>query len=196
MPEARLAPAAETTGVAAVAKLLARVAERPGRTVEGLAGELGLSRSTAFSVVAMLDAWGLVERDATGRLYPGPAAGRLALARYGFGDLAEATEALLSALRDDTDASVSLMISNGRVAFVASRRRAPWDKGGDAELRLLDAPLASSAAGFSATLRLGLRPNASDREARSAAGCIARVAATLARALKGHGDIGEVERQG
>ena len=103
-------PTIETAGVVAVAKLLARVADTPGRTVAALAAELGLGRSTAFCVAASLDASGLLERDAGGGLHPGPIAARLLLARYGFGAMAAEAETLLPVLRDDTDASVSLLV--------------------------------------------------------------------------------------
>ena len=180
-------PADETTGVAATAKLLSRVAEAPGRTVAELAAELGIRRSTAFSVAATLDMSGLLERDARGRLHPGPAAARLALARFGFGAMVDAAEALLPVLRDDTDASVSLLLSDGTNAFVAARRRAPWDSGGEVGSRLIEAPIGRSGSRCSATLRLALRPNAGEVEARSASACIARVAAALATTLRGDG---------
>ncbi len=172
-------PADETAGVAAVAKLLARVAEEPGRTVAELAAELDLSRSTAFAVVATLDASALVERDAAGRLRPGPEAGRLFLARYGFGSLAEPAEALMPVLRDDTDASVSLVISDGSSAFVALRRRAPWDRGAAAASRLIEASLGHSGSGYSAILSLTFRPRAGEAEIRAARACLMRVAAAL-----------------
>jgi DNA-binding IclR family transcriptional regulator len=181
-------PADETTGVAATAKLLARVAAAPGRTVAELAAELGIRRSTAFSVAATLDRSGLLERDAGGRLHPGPAAARLALARFGFGAMADAAEALLPVLRDDTDASVSLLLSDGTNAFVAARRRAPWDSGGEVGSRLIEEPIGRrSASRCSATLRLALRPNAGEVEARSASACITRVAAALATTFRGDG---------
>ncbi|MBV8796742.1 MAG: MarR family transcriptional regulator [Hyphomicrobiales bacterium] len=177
-------PADETAGVAAVAKLLARVAERPGRTVAALAAELGVRRSTAFAVAASLDASGLLERDASGGLHPGPAAARLLLARYGFGAMAPIVETLLPVLRDDTDASVSLIVYKKERDFLAAHRRASWDRGSDGVSRRIEAAVGRSASGCVARLSLALRPNASEAEARSAAACAARVAAALAMALE------------
>ena len=176
-------PANETAGVAAVAKLLARVAETPGRTVAALAAELGLRRSTAFCVAASLDGSGLVERDTGGGLHPGPVAARLLLACYGFGAMASEAETLLSVLRDDTDASVSLLVRDRKRVFPVALRRASWDRGSDGASRRVEAPVSHSGAGFVARLSLLLRPNASEAEARSAAACAARVAAALAEAL-------------
>jgi len=178
-------PADETAGVAAVAKLLARVAETPGRTVAALAAELGLRRSTAFSVAAILDASGLLERDAGGRLHPGPVAARLLLARYGFGAMADMAETLLPVLRDDTDASASLLVSSRERTFLLARRRAAWDGGSESVSRRIEAPVGRSPSGFAARLSLVLRPKASEAEARSAAACMAQVAAALAKTLEG-----------
>jgi hypothetical protein len=171
----------ETAGVLAVARMLAHTGEAPGRTVTELAAELGIRRSTAFSVAGALDATGLVQRDARGRLYPGPGAGRLFLARYGFGDIVGRAEALLSVLRDDTDSSVSLVISDGNTAFVAASRRAPWDGAGSAAPHLIEAQVCGSTSGFSATLRLALRPKTTEAEIRAASACLDRVVAALAR---------------
>jgi hypothetical protein len=177
-------PTVETAGIAAVAKLLARVANTPGRTVAALAAELGLRRSTAFSVAASLDASGLLERDAGGALHPGPIAARLLLARYGFGAMATEAETLLPVLRDDTDASVSLLVCDEERVFRTASRLASWDRGSDGVSRRIEAPVGRSCAGLVARLNLVLRPNASEAEARSAAACADRVAAALAKALK------------
>jgi DNA-binding IclR family transcriptional regulator len=180
-------PTDETAGVAAVAKLLARAAETPGRTVAALAGELGLRRSTAFSVAALLGASGLLERDADGGLHPGPIAMRLLLARYGFGSMATEAETLLPVLRDNIDASVSLLVYDKERAFLAVHRRASWDAGSENVSKRIEVPVGRSTSGFAARLSFVLRPNASETEARSAAACAARVAATLADALERNG---------
>lgn len=174
----------ETAGVAAVARMLARLAEDRPRTVAELASALGLSRSTAFAVAAELGAAGLIERDAGGVLSPGPAAARLALARYGFGAMAEACESLIPALRDDTDASVALLLSDGETTTVAAQRRAPWYQEGGRRPRQITAEIGRSASGRTATLRLSLRPNASETEVRSAGACLDRVTAALAASLR------------
>lgn len=169
----------ETAGVAAVARVLARLAEAPGGTVADIAAELGIARSTAFAVATELESVGLVERDARGTLMPGTEAGRLGLARFGFGGIAAAAEALLPILRDDTDASAFLVIRDGEREQVVASRRAPWDSGSRRPSRLVEAAVGRSALGVSCALKLGLRPNAGESELRLATACLARVAAAL-----------------
>lgn len=172
-----MAAADETIGVTAVARILARLAERPGETVAELAARLDIGRSTAFAVAAELDASGLVERDAAGRLFPGPAAGRLSFAHHGYGAIVDTAQALLPVLRDDTDASASLRLSDigGDVAVL--ERRAAWDsEGAAARVEML---IGESADGVSARLCLALRPRAGEAELRSASGSLQRVAAAL-----------------
>jgi DNA-binding IclR family transcriptional regulator len=103
----------ETIGVAAAARLLRSLGEAQEATVAERAKALGLRRTTAFVVGAGLEAMGLAERDGRGRLRAGPAATRLGLAYYGFGAMADAAEALLPVLRDDTDTCVSIIVSKG-----------------------------------------------------------------------------------
>lgn len=169
----------ETAGVAAVARILARLADEPGGTVTELAAELGIGRSTAFAVVAELDSASLVERDAGGVLMPGIASAQIGLARFGFGWTAGVVEALLPILRDDTDASAFLVLRDGGGEFIAAMRRAPWDSGGERPSRLVETTIGHSALGFACVLQLGLRPNASESETRSASACLARVAEAL-----------------
>jgi hypothetical protein len=145
---------------------------------------LGLRRSTAFVVAAGLEALGLAERDSRGRLRAGPAATRLGLAYYGFGAMADAVEALLPVLRDDTDSSVSLIVSKETSEFEAARRRAAWARDADARSNRIETPIARSIAGYSATLRLSPRPTATATELRSLNACAARVAAALAATLR------------
>jgi hypothetical protein len=116
----------ETIGVAAAARLLRCLCDTREATVAEQAKAVGIRRSTAFVVAAGLEATGLAERDSRGRLRAGPAATRLSLAYYGFGAMADAVEALLPVLRDDTDTCVSLIISKGASQFEAVRRRAAW----------------------------------------------------------------------
>jgi hypothetical protein len=173
----------ETAGVAAVARILSRLADAPGGSVAELATELGIGRSTAFAVAAELDAAGLVERDAGGVLMPGVAGGRLGLARFGFGGIAAGVEALLPILRDDTDASAFLVLRDDESEFIAATRRAPWDSGGERPHRLIETIISRSELGFTCALRLGLRPNASEGEVRSATACLERVTTVLQEAL-------------
>ncbi|MCX5512896.1 hypothetical protein C3941_02595 [Kaistia algarum] len=173
----------ETAGIAAVARMLSRLADAPGGSVAELATELGIGRSTAFAVVAELDAAGLVERDAGGVLMPGIAGGRLGLARFGFGGIATGVEALLPILRDDTDASAFLVLRDDDSELIVATRRAPWDSGGESPPRLVETTIGRSGLGFTCALRLGLRPNASEGEVRSATACLERVAACLSSEL-------------
>ncbi len=134
-PTARGRPmsADETIGVAAAARLLRCLCEtRRGDRKRSTRRRSAFVRSTAFVVAAGLEAMGLVERDSRGRLRAGPAATRLGLAYYGFGAMADAAEALLPVLRDDTDTSVSLIVSKGTSEFEAARRRATWARDADA----------------------------------------------------------------
>jgi DNA-binding IclR family transcriptional regulator len=173
----------ETIGVAAAARLLRCLCETREATVAEQAKALGIRRSTAFVVAAGLEAMGLAERDSRGRLRAGPAATRLGLTYYGFGAMADAAEALLPVLRDDTDTCVSLIISKGRNEFEAARRRATWARDADVGVNRIEAPIGRSAAGYSAILRLSPRPTATATERRSANACAARVATALAAAL-------------
>lgn len=145
---------------------------------------LGIRRSTAFVVAAGLEAIGLAERDNRGRLRAGPAATRPGLAYYGFGAMANVVEALLPALRDDTDSCASLIVSRGENEFEAARRPAAWARDADAGPDRIEKPVARSIAGYSAILRLSLRPTATATELRSANACAARVAAALATTLR------------
>jgi DNA-binding IclR family transcriptional regulator len=174
----------ETIGVAAAARLLRCLCETREATVAEQARALGIRRSTAFVVAAGLEAMGLAERDSRGRLRAGPATTRLGLAYYGFGAMADAAEALLPVLRDDTDTCVSLIASKGEGEFVVARRRAAWARDVDAGGNRIEAPIGLSASGYSAVLGLSPRPTATATELRSANACAARVAAALAAALR------------
>jgi hypothetical protein len=173
-----------TIGVAAVARLLRRLSETGEATVSEQAKELGIRRSTAFVLAGGLEATGLAERDSRGRLVAGQAATRLGLAYYGFGAMANAVEALLPVLRDDTDSCVSLVVSSGESEFEAARRRAAWTRDSDVWRNQIETPIARSIAGYSAVLRLSPPPTATATELRLANACAARVAAALAATLE------------
>ena len=173
----------ETIGVAAAARLLRCLCETREATVTEQAKALGIRRSTAFAVAAGLEAIGLAERDSRARLCAGPAATRLGLAYYGLGAMADAAEALLPVLRDDTDTCVSLIVSSGKSEFEVARRRATWARDADAGENRIETPVVQSIAGYSAILRLSPRPTATVTELRSASACAARIAAALAAAL-------------
>ena len=94
-------------------------------------------------------------------------------------------ETLLPVLRDDTDASASLFVSDKERAFLVVRRRAAWDAGSESGSRRIEAPVGRSPSGFAARLSLVLRPKASEAGARFAAACMGHVAAALAKTLEG-----------
>ena len=179
----------ETIGVAAVARLLRCLCDAREATVTEQAKALGIRRSTAFGVAAGLEAIGLAERDSRGLLRAGPAAARLGLAYHGFGAMADAAEALLPVLRDDTDTCVSLIVSKETSEFEAARRGAAWAPDADAGENRIETRIAQSIAGYSAILRLSPRPSATVTELRSAAACAARIAAALAAALNSSGSL-------
>jgi hypothetical protein len=98
--------------------------------------------------------------------------------------MANAVEALLPVLRDDTDSCVSLVVSSGESEFEAARRRAAWTRDSDVWRNQIETPIARSIAGYSAVLRLSPPPTATATELRLANACAARVAAALAATLE------------
>ena len=107
---------------------------------------------------------GLLERDASGGLHPGPIAARLLLAPLRLrSDGGAGPETLLPVLRDDTDASVSLLVSDKERAFLGAPTGAPpGARGSDGGSRRIEAPVGRSPSGFAARLSLVLRPKASE----------------------------------
>ena len=99
--------------------------------------------------------------------------------------MADNAETLLPVLRDDTDASASLLVGDKERTLLVARRRAAWDGGSESVSRRIEAPVGRSPSGFAARLSLVLRPKASEAEARSAAACMGQVAAALASTLEG-----------
>lgn len=169
--------AAETAGVALIADLLAHLAAGGGANAAGFARKAGAARSTAYQAIERLEQAGLVERDARGNLAPGARAARLGLASLGLASLASAAEALLPALRNDADATVSLVSIAEGTEIVLMRRAANWDtrEGAGKELE--------TAVVEKARLRLRLRPRASEAERRDAKLCLECTAQALRRAI-------------
>jgi len=179
--------ASEASGVALIGRMLACLAEAPGRTVSALAQALLIPRSTAFELVRGLEAAGLAERDAGGYVHVERESSRLGFASLGLGRLLGPAEALIPILRDDTDATASLLVRCGEQSRVLLRRRAPWDtaqEGAQEGVRLpvLDAAL-ETRVGPPVFVRLQLRPHAGEAERASAAASLARTAEALSHAL-------------
>ncbi len=175
----------ETTGVALVAAVLAHVARGEAVTAADLARRLGTARSTTFAVIGQLEAANLLERDVQGVVWPGQAAAALGYAPSGLGHLAGAVEALLPALRDDTDAPVELVVRRGSQESVLASRPATAGSGtpaGQAAEQCLDRPITGGSG--NALLRLRLQPHAQEAERDAARLCLDAVA----DALSGLGD--------
>ncbi|HLJ72676.1 MAG TPA: helix-turn-helix domain-containing protein [Roseiarcus sp.] len=175
----------ETAGVALIADLLAHLATGGGAAAAGFAKQVGAARSTVYQAIERLEQTGFVERDARGVLAPGANAARLGLASLGLAALLPAAEALLPALRNEADATVSLMSDAQGTEIVLMRRAARWDTRESAG-KELEAAIAEKA-----RLRLRLRPRAGEIERRAARLCLDRTAEALRRALAEAADKAE-----
>ena len=171
----------ETTGVALVATILAHMARGEPATAADLARDLGTARSTTFAVICQLEAANLVERDAKGMVRTGQAAAALGYALSGLGRLTGAAEALLPALRDDTDARVELVVRHGPQEAVLVARMATVVTGAHTDLTADFLCLERVVTGGSAAalLRLYLRPQSPDPEREAARLCLHAVADSL-----------------
>ena len=157
-----------TTGVALVARMLRRLGEGTAPTVAGFAEEEGFARSTVFEVARRLEAAGLVRRDGQSGLVPGAAMVQLCLAEYGLAPLHGPAEALLSQLRDETQAVARLVGDDGTVLLVFATRRPI------AEGVVLEAAVTARA-----RLTLSLRASATRAERDMAQARLTRCAASL-----------------
>lgn len=157
-----------TRGVGVLARLINRLGTGETMTAAGFAAREGFARSTVFDVMRRMEDAGLLKRDLSGLLMPGPALVRLALAEHGLAALHGPAEALLTQLRDETHASARLIAADGKVLLTLTARR------GDSEGALLEVPV-----GEVARLTLQLRPNTSRVEREDAQARLARVALTL-----------------
>ena len=171
------------SGIETLGLLLHAIAQGEGETVAGLSRRLDLPRASLFDLAARLERAELIERDAAGRVLPGAACGRLGFAALGLAPLYPLAEALLPALRDDTDATTSLSAVGEDGERLLMQRRAPWDIG--QETVRLERAIAGSNGPAVAVLRLNLRPRAEAAERSSAAACLDRVALRFEAALEG-----------
>jgi hypothetical protein len=167
----------ESAGVALIADLLARLAGDSFNAAT-FARQTGAARSSVYDAVARLEIAGFLERDSQGGLTPGVNAARLGLASLRLAALAPAAEALLPALRDETDATVSLVSIADGAEVPLMRRIASWDRESAAG-REMEANIAAAV-----SLRIRLRPRISETERRFARACLERVATALRDALE------------
>lgn len=158
----------DTAGVAGLARLLSRICRAPRLTVSQVVAESGLARSSAFTLARKLENAGLVTRDAAGVLAPGRLAVQLGFAAYGIAPLAGPAEALLTLLRDETDASVALVVAGESGPMSLLRLAARWSHGEGREEPTLTGPVADETGATRAWLTLTLRPDAT-RVARALA---------------------------
>jgi IclR helix-turn-helix domain len=176
----------DASGVALLARLLSHLADTSGVTVSDLALALDTPRSTSFDLIRQLEAAGFAERDAAGLVSVGVEASRLGFASVGLARLLGPAEALVAALRDDTDATASLLVRQGGEDQVLLQRRAPWDTLHDSRRPILDAEIRG--ARHATFVRLQLRPHAGEPERISASASLARVADALSGILLATGD--------
>jgi DNA-binding IclR family transcriptional regulator len=166
----------DTNGAALVGRILAVVASEPAQNAAALVVRLGGSRATTFDVLRRLEAAGLIERDARGIISPGPLAAKNGHAVFGLAPLAGAAEALLPALRDDTEAQVELVVGDERLTLV---RRDPPASVPDRLGVCIEAPVAAT----SALVRVRLGSGAAESEKHAARLSANAVAAALSSRL-------------
>jgi DNA-binding IclR family transcriptional regulator len=108
-------------------RLVALVAERESVSVADAATELGVARSTAHRLLAMLQHHGFAEQDAVRRVYvPGPALTRLGLAALRDLDVRASARHVLERIVDEVGETAHLVMRRGAAAVfvdcVESRR--------------------------------------------------------------------------
>jgi hypothetical protein len=173
--------AAETTGIRAVARMLARLADGAQLKVPALAREEGIARSTAFAVVQHLEAAGMVRRDVGGALRVGPEAARLGYAALGLAQLQGPAEAVLCWLRDHTGATARLTC-RGAEAVLLTVTASPSSAASRATL--ITEPLLDRAGRERAFLSLRMQRSATPADVTLATSHLQRAARTLERYLK------------
>lgn len=160
-----------TTGVGMLARLINRLGTGEAMTAAGFAANEGYARSTVFDVTRRMEDAGLLQRDLNGTLMPGPTLLRLALSAHGLAALHGPAEALLTQLRDDTQATAQLVAADGTIVLTLARR-------GERE-----GPMLEAAVGEVVTLTLRLRANATRAEREDAQIRLGRTALSLTHYL-------------
>ena len=160
-----------TRGLDELGTALAALAREPGRSVVQFAAACGLPRSSAFALVRHLEAGGILERDAGGRIWPGAGAAALGFGAMRLSGLEEAADALVGSLCEELDATAQL--AAGETVLVS--RRAGWERKGIPAGPILEVPVAADA-----RLRLTLRASAGEAQRAEARSCLQRTAQALA----------------
>ncbi len=113
-------PAYPIESVGNALRLLLLLRERNQLRVSECAAELGVARSTAHRLMAMLEHYGFLRRDAARRTYrAGEALLSLGLAAVSGLDIRARARPFMEALRDEVDETVVLVLQEGRdVRFV------------------------------------------------------------------------------
>ena len=153
----------ETTGVAALAHLLASLAA-PATTVSEFAARTGIPRSTAFYIAERLETAGLVVRDPAGRLGAGPEILALAFARHGLAPLRGPAVPLLIWLRNETGGAASLVVAGDTGPLTLLRMGADWQNRATAGSAPIEREVRDADGIGRAKLALTLRPQASRAE--------------------------------
>ena len=153
----------ETTGVAALARLLVSLGT-PTTTVSEFAAGEGIARSTAFGIAERLEASGFVVRDRGGRLSAGPEILALAFARYGLAPLRGPAVPLLIWLRNESGGAASLTVAGDTGPLTLLRMGAEWQHRATEGSVTLERDVRDAEGIGRATLALTLRPQASRAE--------------------------------
>jgi DNA-binding IclR family transcriptional regulator len=172
------------SGPHSIGRLLQSIALGEDETVAALAHRSGEPRSTLFALIGRLSFAQFVERDAAGRLRAGSACGQLGFAAVGLAPIYSIAEALLPALRDDTDATVVLSAGDDDEQIMLMQRRAPWHLAPFDPEEAMSLDIRAPSRGTIARLALQLRPRAGIAEREAAMGCLACVAAVMTSALQ------------
>jgi IclR family acetate operon transcriptional repressor len=95
-------------------KILVMLRDEQSVRVSRVAEQLGVARSTAHRLLAMLNAYGVVEQDPATRAYhPGPLLAELGLSSLARNDLLGAVHPYLERLSDAVNETVHLMVLEG-----------------------------------------------------------------------------------
>lgn len=119
----------ESAGIAAFSRIFARIADGGIDGVASLVESEGIVRSTAFDIVKRMEAADLLTRQTDGRLMPGSVAGEFAYAGFHLAPLFGPARTLLPWLREKTNASVTLLASDGASLTTLLTYPARWDRG-------------------------------------------------------------------
>lgn len=178
-----------TSGVALLGRLLKELTESPARTAAALARALDAPRSSVFACVRLMELENFVERDGFHRVLPGAEAARLGFAFHGIGRLQRSAAPLLTALRDDTNASVDLIVASQAAANPIVRRRARWDSGRSAGSGPIGNPsieiqIQAGCEGRRVLLQVRVHQGTTKEELRAVQTCVERAAEALRREFR------------